>query len=74
MANCIEKVKYRCFDDCKPFWCPWHEMELDFLSSWNIYTFKKDWEEICCFEQWEMQAIIDSLKLLSKRRKDSINL
>jgi len=71
MANCKREITYRCLDDCEMSGCPTHKGTLNFQSVSNSYHFTMNSRELY-FEEGELQAMIDLLKLLE--RADCVKL
>ncbi len=74
MATVVLKKEYRCFDDCKQEGCPSHTAVLEFQTASNMYTFDNGKGDVLCFEQGEIQILVDLLKELSASRVDSCRL
>ena len=66
--------KYKCLDDCVQSGCPQHKAELTFNSVVCAYSFNNGKGQIVCFEEGELEAMIDLLKQLGEQRADSLEI
>lgn len=67
MSTIIRTERIQCDNDCNQGGCSSHEMQLEFQTTANIYTIKKDGATIRCMDRSEMRSILRMLKSMNHR-------